>query len=55
MPGKGLAESIQEAEARGASGSEIDTIEREWLEAHPLITFNEGPFSVFSCRREKST
>ena len=42
VPGKGLAESIQEAEMRGATGAEIDNIEREWLEAHPLITFNEG-------------
>lgn len=44
VPGKGLAESIQQAEARGATGPEIDNIEREWLESHPLITFNEGAY-----------
>ena len=41
-PGKGLAESIQEAEAAGATGPEIDALEKEWLEQHPLVTFNEG-------------
>ena len=42
VPGKGLAESIQQAEAAGATGPEIDALEKEWLEQHPLVTFNEG-------------
>ncbi|KAF7797177.1 hypothetical protein EIP86_008369 [Pleurotus ostreatoroseus] len=42
VPGKCLAETIQEAEARGASAAEIDAIETEWLELHPLTTFNEA-------------
>lgn len=41
-PGKGLAELIQEAEMRGATGAEVDKVEKEWLEEHPLCTFNEG-------------
>ncbi len=40
--GKGLAESIQHAESRGASAEEIDAVESEWLAEHPLVTFNEG-------------
>lgn len=40
VPGKGLAEIIQEAEARGATAAEIDKIEAEWLAEHPLCTFN---------------
>lgn len=42
VQGKGLAELIQEAEARGATGAEVDKIEKDWLEQHPLCTFNEG-------------
>ena len=42
LRGKGLAEVIQAAEARGATGAEVDRVEKEWLEAHPLCTFNEG-------------
>ncbi|PSS29671.1 hypothetical protein PHLCEN_2v2819 [Hermanssonia centrifuga] len=40
--GKGLAESIQHAESRGASAEEIDAVESAWLAAHPLVTFNEA-------------
>ncbi|KAJ3521989.1 hypothetical protein NM688_g8940 [Phlebia brevispora] len=42
VPGKGLAELIQEAEARGATAAEVDSIEKDWLETHPLMTFNEA-------------
>ncbi|EKM61426.1 uncharacterized protein PHACADRAFT_204595 [Phanerochaete carnosa HHB-10118-sp] len=41
-PGKGLAEVIQEAEARGATGAEVDKIEEEWLAEHPLCTYNQA-------------
>lgn len=41
-PGKPLAEAIAEAEQHGKTGPEIDQIEKEWLEAHPMCTFNEG-------------
>ena len=46
-PGRCLAETIQEAEARGASAAEIDAIETEWLELHPLMTFNEGSSALY--------
>ena len=42
VPGKPLAEVIAEAEMDGKSGPEIDAIEKEWLEAHPMCTFNEA-------------
>lgn len=42
VQGKGLAEVIQEAEARGATSADVNKIEQEWLEQHPLCTFNEG-------------
>ncbi|CAL1694373.1 unnamed protein product [Somion occarium] len=41
-PGKPLAEVISEAEMDGKTGPEIDTIEKEWLAAHPMCTFNEA-------------
>lgn len=27
---------------RGAVGAEVDKVEKDWLEEHPLCTFNEG-------------
>ena len=42
VPGKGLAEVIQEAELRGATAAEIDKVEKDWLVEHPLCTFNQG-------------
>ncbi|KAH8099737.1 isocitrate lyase [Cristinia sonorae] len=41
-PGKPLAETIAEAESQGKTGTEIDQIEKEWLEAHPMCTFNQA-------------
>lgn len=41
---KGLAPLIAEAEAKGASGAEIDTLEREWTDANKMCTFNQGRF-----------
>ncbi|KAI0347990.1 isocitrate lyase [Trametopsis cervina] len=48
VPGKGLAEVIQAAEARGATGAEVNKIEKEWLEEHPLCTFNEAVEAAIS-------
>ncbi|KDQ63048.1 hypothetical protein JAAARDRAFT_29050 [Jaapia argillacea MUCL 33604] len=39
---KGLADAIAAAEARGASGPEVDKVEKEWMEANPLCTFHEA-------------
>lgn len=39
---KSLAQVIQEAEAAGKSGKEIDQIETAWVATHELVTFNEG-------------
>ena len=39
---KSLAQTLQEAEATGKSGKEIDQIEAAWTASHELITFNEG-------------
>ncbi|CAH7676500.1 isocitrate lyase [Phakopsora pachyrhizi] len=44
---KSLAEEIIEAEERGAEGSEIDQIERRWLETHELLTFDEAVEKAF--------
>jgi isocitrate lyase len=38
-----LAETIALAEARGASGKEVDAIEAEWTATHKLCTFDDGP------------
>ncbi|KAL0580669.1 mitochondrial 2-methylisocitrate lyase [Marasmius crinis-equi] len=42
VPGKPLAQLIAEAEARGASGEDINVIEKEWTEKHHLVTFGEA-------------
>lgn len=39
---KSLAQVLQEAEAVGKSGKEIDRIEAAWMASHELVTFNEG-------------
>jgi len=37
-----LAQVLTEAEARGATGAEIDLLEKEWTESHHMCTFNQG-------------
>ena len=37
-----LAHVLAEAEAKGATGTEIDMLEKEWTESHHMCTFNEG-------------
>ncbi|KAJ6520327.1 isocitrate lyase [Mycena sanguinolenta] len=39
---KGLAQVLADAEARGASGAEVDGLEQRWTEEHPLCTFNQA-------------
>ncbi|KAK2461473.1 hypothetical protein APHAL10511_005936 [Amanita phalloides] len=39
---RALAEVLADAEARGASGPEIDYLEKEWTKAHALCTFNQA-------------
>ncbi|KAJ3731894.1 isocitrate lyase [Lentinula guzmanii] len=42
VPGKALAEVLAMAESRGASGSEIDQLEKDWTETHQMCTFNQA-------------
>lgn len=52
---KGLAETIAEAEMRGASGAVVDEIEKKWMSEHKLVTFDQGKVSSFSdCRIAES-
>jgi isocitrate lyase len=37
-----LSQMLQEMEAKGASGSEIDEFEAEWVKKHKLVTFDEA-------------
>ncbi|PPQ71646.1 hypothetical protein CVT24_007837 [Panaeolus cyanescens] len=37
-----LAQVLSEAEARGASGAEVDKLEKEWTEKHEMCTFNQA-------------
>jgi isocitrate lyase len=39
---RGLAEVLADAEAKGATGPEIDRLEKEWISSHELCTFNQG-------------
>ncbi|KAF7302970.1 Isocitrate lyase [Mycena kentingensis (nom. inval.)] len=41
-PGKGLAQILAEAETRGASGPEVDALEKQWTEENPLVTFDNA-------------
>jgi isocitrate lyase len=42
LKGKSLAQVLAEAEASGATGPEVDLLEKEWTESHKLCTFNEA-------------
>lgn len=42
---KALSEVLAEAEATGATGPEIDALEKNWTDGHYLCTFNEGLLS----------
>ncbi|KAF9074994.1 isocitrate lyase [Rhodocollybia butyracea] len=42
VPGKALAEVLAVGESRGASGPEIDDLEKEWTDTHHLCTFNQA-------------
>lgn len=44
---KSLVEEILEAEERGATGEEIDQIEKKWLEEVELVTFDQAVERVF--------
>ncbi|KDR85654.1 hypothetical protein GALMADRAFT_234647 [Galerina marginata CBS 339.88] len=37
-----LAQVLAEAEARGATGAEVDLLEEEWTESHEMCTFNQA-------------
>ncbi|KAF8167421.1 isocitrate lyase [Crassisporium funariophilum] len=37
-----LAQVLAEAEAKGATGAEIDLLEKEWTESHHMCTFNQA-------------
>ena len=41
-----LAETLQDMQLKGASGSEIDTYEAQWVEQHKLVTFDEGEHAI---------
>ncbi|EEB95168.1 hypothetical protein MPER_05906, partial [Moniliophthora perniciosa FA553] len=41
-PGKPLAQILAEATMSGASGPEIDRLEKDWTDEHHLVTFNQA-------------
>lgn len=46
--GEPLAETLQNMEASGAAGSEIDAYEAKWVKENKLVTFDEGEFVCMS-------
>lgn len=40
---KSLAQVLSDAEARGATGAEVDQLEQNWTASHTMCTFNQGP------------
>jgi isocitrate lyase len=39
---RSLAQVLSDAEARGATGAEVDQLEQDWSASHSLCTFNQG-------------
>lgn len=39
---KSLAQVLSDAEARGATGVEVDQLEQDWTTSHTMCTFNQG-------------
>lgn len=37
-----LAQTLSDAEAIGATGAEVDVLERQWTSSHEMCTFNQG-------------
>lgn len=53
-----LAETLQQMEANGVSGAEIDAFEAKWVKSHKLVTFDEPPSNRCALkvsRRARST
>jgi isocitrate lyase len=42
VDGSALAEVLDDAEAKGLNGPEVDKLEKNWLDTHPLVTFDEA-------------
>lgn len=42
-----LAQTLADAEARGATGAEVDKLEQEWTQKHEMCTFNQGESVIF--------
>ncbi|KIM24170.1 hypothetical protein M408DRAFT_331924 [Serendipita vermifera MAFF 305830] len=55
VSGTPLAEVLDDAEARGLSGPAIDKLEKEWMDAHPLVTFDQAVEEVISQSGLKAT
>src|SRR5271168_2322012 len=49
-----LAQVLTEAEAKGATGAEIDLLEKEWTESHHMCTFNQGAVMLAPLRTSSS-
>lgn len=45
-----LADTIQGMESKDAVAAEIDAFEDGWIQAHRLVTFDEGMFCILDCR-----
>ncbi|KAF9015739.1 isocitrate lyase [Cyathus striatus] len=45
---KSLAEVLSEAEARGATGAEVDTLEKEWTDRQHMCTFGQAVESAIA-------
>ena len=43
-----LSDTLMQMELKGASGSELDAYEAEWLKAHRLVTYDEGEMDRLS-------
>jgi isocitrate lyase len=42
IDGSALAEVLDDAEAKGLNGPEVDKLEKDWLDTHPLVSFDEA-------------
>lgn len=48
---KALNQLIADAEASGATGADIDQLEKDWTASHEMCTFNKGSYPPYSALR----
>lgn len=51
VDGIALAEVLDEAEGKGLNGPAVDKLEKEWMDGHPLVTFDRAVEDAISASK----